>query len=110
MRLLFTSNPLYGHVNTMLPLAEAAARAGHQVAFATGASMAPYLARRGIRTWAVGPSAAPSGASVDWIEYFLTSAGERVGAMIDLATQWQPHLIVHDETELAGAVAALHVG
>ena len=38
MRILFTSCPAYGHVNPMLPLAHEARLAGHDVAFATGAS------------------------------------------------------------------------
>jgi hypothetical protein len=38
MRILFTSCPAYGHVNPMVPLAHEARLAGHDVAFATGAS------------------------------------------------------------------------
>lgn len=41
MRILFTSFPAYGHVNPMLPLAHQARLAGHDVAFATGAELAP---------------------------------------------------------------------
>jgi UDP:flavonoid glycosyltransferase YjiC (YdhE family) len=36
MRMLFVSGALYGHVNTMLPLASAALNAGHHVVMATG--------------------------------------------------------------------------
>jgi UDP:flavonoid glycosyltransferase YjiC (YdhE family) len=51
MRILFTSCPAYGHVNPMLPLAHQARLAGHDVAFATGAELAPELERRGFETW-----------------------------------------------------------
>lgn len=110
MRVLFSSNPMYGHVNTMLPLAGAAQTAGHDVAWATGASMAPLVESRGIRTWQLGPAAAPAGASVDWIQYFLVAASERVGPLTSRAAQWQPDVVVHEDTDLAGAVAALHSG
>ena len=49
MRILFTSCPAYGHVNPMLPLAHQARLAGHDVAFATGAELAPELERRVLR-------------------------------------------------------------
>jgi UDP:flavonoid glycosyltransferase YjiC (YdhE family) len=63
MRVLFTSCPAFGHVNTMLPLAREAQRAGHEVAFATGAELAPQVERRGFDTWVVAPSRAESDAA-----------------------------------------------
>ncbi|HET9116576.1 MAG TPA: hypothetical protein VFN75_00610 [Pseudonocardiaceae bacterium] len=51
MRILFTSCPAYGHVNPMLPMAHQARLAGHDVAFATGAELAPEIGRRGFETW-----------------------------------------------------------
>jgi UDP:flavonoid glycosyltransferase YjiC (YdhE family) len=36
MRILISAGPMYGHVNSVLPLAEAAQRAGHEVVLATG--------------------------------------------------------------------------
>ena len=57
MRILFTAYPLYGHVNPMLPLAKAARRAGHEVAFATGADMAAHLDRQGIAAGRAGARA-----------------------------------------------------
>lgn len=110
MRVLFTSNPLIGHVNTMLPLVRATIRGGHDVAFATGAALAPYLARRGVRTWRVGPDTAPRGSSVDWLEHFLSSGAQRTRSILERSASWQPDVVVHDETELAGALAALATG
>jgi len=43
MRILFTACPMVGHVNTLLPLALAAQRAGHTVAVATGGDQAPRV-------------------------------------------------------------------
>ena len=44
MRVLISACPLYGHVNTLLPLARAAQRAGHEVRFATGPDLAGQIA------------------------------------------------------------------
>ena len=47
MRILFTACPMFGHVNTLLPLALAARRAGHSVVLATGADHARARGRDG---------------------------------------------------------------
>jgi UDP:flavonoid glycosyltransferase YjiC (YdhE family) len=128
MRILFTSYPAYGHVNTMLPLARQARSAGHDVAFATGAELVPEIERRGFDTWLVGPSAAEV---LAWVRatypnleqlpaeertrvaapvLFVESAAKRAVELIPRAQQWKPDIVVHEETELAGAVAAAHTG
>jgi hypothetical protein len=48
MRILFSATPAAGHVLPLLPLADAAADAGHEVAFLTGAEMAEYLGSRAL--------------------------------------------------------------
>ncbi|MCR6488780.1 glycosyltransferase [Amycolatopsis sp. OK19-0408] len=53
MRILFGANPATGHVLPLLPLADAAAEAGHDVAFLTASSMTPHLGGR--RLLAAGP-------------------------------------------------------
>jgi UDP:flavonoid glycosyltransferase YjiC (YdhE family) len=128
MRILFTSCPAYGHVNPMLPLAHQARLAGHDVAFATGAELAPELERRGFETWLVGPSRAETDASVRvtipnltelhsearmraQIEgVFVDSAAKRAVELVPQAQQWRPDIIVHEFTELAGALAAAYTG
>lgn len=128
MRILFTSHPAYGHVNTMLPLARQARSAGHEVAFATGADLVAQLERRGFDTWLVGPSRAeveawvhaahPNLAEVPVEQrtrtaadvLFIESAAKRAVELIPRAQQWKPDLVVHEESELAGALAAAHTG
>jgi UDP:flavonoid glycosyltransferase YjiC (YdhE family) len=44
VRILFSSNPLYGHVLPLLPLARAAVAKGHDVAMLTGAEVASVVA------------------------------------------------------------------
>ena len=56
VRILFTANPLVGHVFPMLPLMHAARAAGHEVVLATGADLVPGMQRRGLPTWTVGPT------------------------------------------------------
>lgn len=46
MKILFGATPVPGHLLPLLPLADAAADAGHDVAFLTAASMAPFLSGR----------------------------------------------------------------
>jgi UDP:flavonoid glycosyltransferase YjiC (YdhE family) len=61
MRILFTACPMFGHVNTLLPLALAARGPGHEVVLATGADHVGRVARTGLTAWAVGPTFAESG-------------------------------------------------
>lgn len=50
MRILFAAVDAYGHVFPLLPLADAARAAGHDVLFATGEKLFPALHRSGIET------------------------------------------------------------
>lgn len=128
MRILFTSFPAYGHVNTMLPLAREARNAGHEVAIVTGAELVAEIERRGFDTWMVGPSRAEAEAGVRAAYpnleqlppeqraqlaapmLFVESAAKRAVELIPRAQHWQPDIVVHEETELAGAIAAAHTG
>lgn len=50
MRILFAAADAYGRVFPLLPLADAARAAGHDILFATGEAMFPALHRAGIET------------------------------------------------------------
>jgi hypothetical protein len=54
MRLLFTTQPAYGHFHPLLSLATALRDTGHEVAFATSALFALIIRATGFRTFAVG--------------------------------------------------------
>ena len=54
MRILFAAVGAHGHVYPLLPLATAAARAGHAVAFATGEAMFGTLRTAGIEAYKAG--------------------------------------------------------
>lgn len=112
MRVLFTSNPLVGHVNTLMPLVLAAQRAGHDVILATGADLAPHAERHGITVWRVGLTHEEGGGSrqASWFEYFVAGARSRAPDLLALSSAWRPDVVVHEETELAGAVLAAVTG
>jgi UDP:flavonoid glycosyltransferase YjiC (YdhE family) len=110
MKILFSSGPLYGHVNPMLSLALAARRAGHDVVFATARDLAAHVERFGLAVWPVGLTHAEAGGSRHgaWLNYFAQAAVPRAAELVPRALQWRPDLVVHEETELAGpAVATL---
>jgi UDP:flavonoid glycosyltransferase YjiC (YdhE family) len=107
MRILFTSYPQYGHINPMMPLALEAQRAGHDVAFATGADMASYLGRWGVEVWSVGPTHAEASAKIPpSFRYFTDTAEPRAVDLLARVRHWRPDLVVADEFELAAAIAA----
>jgi len=108
MRILFTACPGYGHAWPLLPLARTAQRRGHEVVFATGPDLAPELVRRGLTTWAVGPTFPQmfdfrDGAEeeyaglppeqhmlVDLRLMFGTAARIRAAELLPRAQQWRP--------------------
>src|SRR5918998_5366984 len=63
MRILFSTVPAHGHLLPMLPLADAARRAGHDVVVASGREGAVEARARGFATWEVGPSRAEADAA-----------------------------------------------
>ena len=123
MRILFTTNPLYGHLYPMLPLMNAAQQAEHEVVVATGADFAPEVQRHGFRVWSVGPPAQqmraqsptadedrPMDSLAQMVEAGTRLFGRpgivRAQDLISLAADWQPDVVVHELTEAAGWQAA----
>jgi len=112
MKILFSSGPLYGHVNPMMSLALAARRAGHDVVFATGRDLAAHVERFGLIVWPVGLTHAEAGGSQHgaWLNYFAQAAVPRAAELVPRALAWRPDLVVHEETELAAPVVAALCG
>ena len=128
MRILFSTFPAHGHLLPLLPLARAAQRAGHRVVVASGAEGVAEAARRGLPTWEIGPSRAEADAafrdavgdvSVIAPEHryrtiigglFGTAAFRRAELLVPRAINWEPDVVVHPISELAGAVAAARSG
>jgi UDP:flavonoid glycosyltransferase YjiC (YdhE family) len=112
MRILFTCNPLYGHLYPLLPLARAAQAAGHAVVVATGADIAPLAQSEGLATWSIGKTHAQAGGNTQasWLDYFEAGAAQRTLHLAQICAAWRPDLVVHEETELAGPVVAANLG
>jgi UDP:flavonoid glycosyltransferase YjiC (YdhE family) len=111
MRVLVVAGPMHGHVNTLVPIALAAQRAGHDVAFATGPELVAQVGEQGLATWSVEtPGLAKPGPGSDFLAYFLAAAEIRSRELVPRAREWRADLVIHEETELAGAAAAQAAG
>lgn len=126
MRLLFTSTPLFGHFMPMLPLIDAARRAGHEVVVATGPDLAYEVTRRGLTLWNVGPSTVevfarraalppmPDSSHLellrrDAISIFGWPGYQRARELVPRAREWQPDIVVHEAADYAGWEVAAEV-
>ncbi len=129
MKVLATCLPGHGHFNPMLPLAKALAGAGHEVAFATAGDFCPRVVQAGFTAFPAGLSlerqmAEARGRFPDQdamkgalrFESFVprmlagVAAPARAEDLVPLVRQWKPDVLVHDETEFAGPVAAAVAG
>lgn len=129
MRVLCTCLPGHGHFNPMLSLAQALARAGHEVAFATAGDFCPHIEQTGFAAFPAGMTLAdqmeqarrrfPDQAALVGTERFEqfvprmlagVAAPTRAADLVPLVRDWEPDVLVHDETEFAGAVAAAAAG
>ncbi len=129
MRVLCTCVPGDGHFNPMLPLARAMADAGHEVAFATAEAIAGRVTKAGFEFLPAGISLGeqleqaaqrfPGQAALFGAERFENfvprmlagvAAPPRIDDLLPIVEEWRPDVVVHDETELGGPVAAARFG
>lgn len=128
MRILFTGRASLSHLKPMLPLAEAARIAGHEVVFATGAEAASIPVVLGFPTEVVGiNSQRPISAALQterpppsqirkfvFTRFFVGRELEpRLGGLEAVCSSRRPDVIVHEIAELAaplvGAMAGIPV-
>ena len=130
MKVLCTCLPGYGHFLPTLPLARALTTAGHDVAFASAADFCPQIEKEGFTTFAAGISlpaqlaeaaqrypaehALPHG--LDRFYTFVprmlagVAAPPRAADLVPIVAEWQPDVLVHDETDFGGPIAAAVAG
>ena len=125
MRIVFTANPLPGHIVPMVPLMRAALAAGHRVAVVTGADAADFVHAQGSpdievlpagpptlvamadmqRETGTSPATAPRPDTV--AEYF---AVRRVAAAVDDAVEaaraWHPDVVISESLDHVGPYVA----
>lgn len=113
----------------MVPQARALVDAGHEVAFATAADFCPSIEKAGFAAFPAGMSLAdqlseaglrvPEAALATGKKRFETfvprmlagvAAPARLVDLIPLLADWCPDVLLHDETELGGPVAAAGAG
>lgn len=129
MKVLCTCLPGHGHFLPVAPLARALAAAGHEVAFATAADFCPKVEAAGFNAFPVGLSLPEQleeagrrypesrlPPSKQRFEEFVplmlagVAAPRRADDLVPVVEEWRPDVVVHDETELAGPVAAAVAG
>lgn len=128
--MLCTCLPGYGHFLPMLAFARAAAAAGHTVAFATAADFCPQVEQAGFAAHPAGLSmraqleqaaarfpeqhAMPYGKErfTAFVPRMLAgvAAPPRAADVAAVIDEWQPEVVVHEETEFGGPVAAAAAG
>lgn len=129
MRVLFTTTAGLGHIHPMVPLARAMVARGHDVLWAAPADGAGHVERTGIRAVATG-SPGPTGPAevrrrypeVDALPpvevpdvmfgklFGAIAAPAMLFALVPVATEWRPNLVVADAAEFAGHIVAAELG
>ena len=131
MRLLFCALPAYGHVYPLLPLADAVARAGHEVEFATTGPFVAIVAGLGYETHDVGPTIEAARAELIGSTHtsamprdengrpdrsaagrlFIDLLGRPTAADLGpLLHRRRPDLVVYESYDLGAAIAAAVAG
>ena len=128
MRILCTARPLAGHVGPLLPLADAAAARGHDVALATGEPEAARLRGDGRTCFTAGLGADARERFAGRIAELATAApdvrraaffaelfvgielGPRLADLHQIVERWRPDVLVHDAAEFAAPIAAARAG
>jgi UDP:flavonoid glycosyltransferase YjiC (YdhE family) len=124
MRVLFTSTPGPGHFHPLVPIARALADAGHEVAVATHAASASAVAHSGFRHIPAGfqgnhHDAYPQLRTLtvpDFLDFMQREVfgdfrpRHMIPDLLALAATWRPDLIVREEREYGGCIAAEALG
>ena len=128
MRVLFSCRPLTGHLHPLVPLARAAAAAGHEVAFATAEPALSDARGHGFAAFPAGPGREAREAFVEshpdlrslapeahraafftqlFVGVELAPRLRDLGAIIE---RWAPDVLVHEVAEPAAPIAATAAG
>ena len=123
MRVLFCCLPAHGHLYPMLPLAASFKDAGHDVRFGTGPTFVPLVEDLGYPADPVGLSideasrlaaqrhpTIPPGPELGLIAFAEVAAAATTADLLPLLERTRPDLVVYEETQFGGAVAARLAG
>jgi UDP:flavonoid glycosyltransferase YjiC (YdhE family) len=115
MRLLFTTVPGSGHLHPLVPLARTLRGRGHATAFATAPRFCPAVESSGFaafpagRDW-LGSEARPGQDALSSLRRFVDVGGEMVSDLLSVAERFRPDVIVREQAELGGWIAAALLG
>jgi UDP:flavonoid glycosyltransferase YjiC (YdhE family) len=129
VRVLFTTTPGWGHIHPMVPLATAFLERGHDVAWVAAGHVCPRLRGAGFAAMAGGLAEDAGMAEFarrfpevrdlpppDRPEFMFPRlfGSVRAAPMLDdllpIARDWEPSLLVSEQAELAGPIAAAALG
>ncbi len=123
MRMLFTFTGGRGHAEPLVPIARAVEEAGHTVAFAGRPSVLPTVEALGFTVFATeqareAPATRLPLREIDtkreereFREGFADRiARDRAPRVLALCAEWKPDLVVSEETDFSGMVAAERLG
>ncbi|GHG40435.1 MULTISPECIES: glycosyltransferase [Amycolatopsis] len=123
MRILMTCRPAYGHLFPLLPLANAARAAGHEVVFGTGEAFVPQVRALGFEAHRVGVSIADAeaeakrrhGEDAGFLDVGITMFAELLprATMADLRPLLpglRPDLVVYEQSDVGTGALAQRAG
>jgi UDP:flavonoid glycosyltransferase YjiC (YdhE family) len=127
MKILFRTLPSYGHVYPLMPLAEAARDAGHDVMFSTAGNFVGLLRANGYPVYPAGvtveqsvadrfgPNVPPTtvDGQTDWDvvgAFFAQAAASAADDLVKLLPEIEPDLVVYEITDHGAAIAAAVTG
>ena len=123
LRILFTFVGGRGHFEPLVPIARAVERVGHRVAFGCAPSLAAMVRAEGFTVLPLGTSAsgAPERLPLRRVDrareerelrdrFARLAARYRAPFVLALCAEWQPDVLVCDETDFGAVVAAERLG
>ncbi|MEO7803838.1 MAG: glycosyltransferase [Actinomycetota bacterium] len=128
MRVLAVTTPAYGHFHPMLPMARALTASDHDVLFVTSADFAPRVEAAGFEVQTAGISGEEAGAQVrqrfpdladiapeeGWRRglrmFAAVIAPSAAPALIGIAGDWKPDLVLFESAAFAGPLVAAKIG
>lgn len=128
-RFLFSSTGGFGHIHPLMPIARALADAGHVIAFASRASLAPMMEAEGYEFFPLGGDVAadpefqevkaqmmamPTTFETELLNYtrLFCGVGPRLRApdFIELIQRWQADMVIREAAEYGSLIAAEKMG
>lgn len=127
MRVLLTTHPTASHWHQLVPLAQALAAAGHEIAFVSTPGFCPFIEAKGFRALRAGADETEQEAQyireqvarskelppqVPNVKYWFAGirAERTLPDLLEIIRDWHPHVVVREHTEFAGCVAADRAG